>query len=79
MTIDDYEDLVGGLEEGIVPGWFAAETAGHLRPMLSPSQLVRLAADFAYDQLDSCPWHPENSGAVKRLLARFDQVGESRG
>jgi hypothetical protein len=78
MTLDDYETLVGGLERGVVPGWFAAETAGRLRPLLSPEQLVRLAADQAYDQLDSRRWHPECAAAVFGLLARCDRLGDAR-
>ena len=42
MTLDDYEDLVGGLERGTVPAWFAAESAGSLGPLLTRRQLVRL-------------------------------------
>jgi hypothetical protein len=78
MTLDDYEDLIGGLELGVVPGWFAAETAGRLRPLLTREQLVRLAADQAYDQLDSRCWHPECVDAVLGLLARCDRVGDAR-
>jgi hypothetical protein len=78
MTLDDYEDLVGGLERGVVPAWFAAETAGPLRGLLTPVQLVRLAADQAYDQLDSKDWHPECAAAVLALLARCDRVGDGR-
>ena len=76
MTIYDYEALVGGLEQGVVPNWFAAETAGRLRPLLSRKQLVQLAADQAYDQLDSRNWHPECVEAVLGLLARCDRVGD---
>lgn len=79
MTIYDYEILVGGLERGVVPGWFAAETAGLLRPLLTRKQLVRLAADVAYDWLDSRDWHPECAEAVLDLLARCDRVGDARG
>ena len=79
MTIYDYDELVGGLERGVVPGWFAAETAGRLRPLLTRGQLVRLAADQAYDQLDSKVWHPECITAVLALLARCDRVGDRRG
>jgi hypothetical protein len=78
MTIYDYEDLVAELERGAVPGWFAAETAGRLRPLLSREQLIRLAADQAYDQLDSRDWHPECGEAVLALLVRFDRVGDDR-
>jgi hypothetical protein len=78
MTIYDYENLVGGLEQGVVPGWFADETAGRLRPLLSRAQLVRLAADQAYDQLDSRDWHPECAEAVLDLLDRCDRVGDGR-
>jgi hypothetical protein len=78
MTLDDYEILVGRLERGIVPGWFAAEFAGRLRPLLTREQLVRLAADQAYDQLDSRDWHPECAAAVLGLLARCDRVGDGR-
>jgi hypothetical protein len=78
MTIYDYEDLVGGLERGVVPPWFAAETAGRLRPLLTHAQLVRLAADQAYDRLDSWNWHPECAATVLALLARCDRVGDGR-
>ena len=76
MTIYEYEDLVDGLEQGVVPGWFAAETAGRLRPLLTRKQLVRLAADQAYDQLDGRNWHPECAEAVFALLVRCDRVGD---
>jgi hypothetical protein len=79
MTIYDYEDLVGGLERGAVPAWFAAETAGPLVALLTRAQLVRLAADQAYDQLDSRDWHPECADAVLALLTRCDRVGDGRG
>lgn len=78
MTLDDYELLVSGLEQGVVPDWFAAATAGRLRPLLSLEQLVRLAADQAYDQMDSRDWHPECASAVLDLLARCDRVGDAR-
>jgi hypothetical protein len=78
MTLDDYERLVVGLELGVVPAWFAAETAGRLRPLLSREQLVRLAADQVFDQLDSRDWHPECVDAVLGLLARCDRVGDAR-
>jgi hypothetical protein len=77
MTLDDYEALVRGLEHGVVPGWYAAETAGRLRPLLTREQLVRLAADQVYDQLDSRGWHPECAAAVLSLLARCDRVGDA--
>jgi hypothetical protein len=79
MTLDDYEILVGGLERGVVPTWFAAETAGPLRALLNRGQLVRLAADHAYDQLDSRERRPEYAATVLGLLARFDRVGDGRG
>ena len=66
MTIYDYEDLVGGLERGVVP------------PLLTHAQLVRLAADQAYDRLDSWNWHPECAATVLSLLARCDRVGDCR-
>ena len=78
LTLDEYDDLVGGLEQGVVPRWFANETAGRLRPLLSREQLVRLAADQAYDQLDSRDWHPECAEAVLGLLDRCDRVGDGR-
>lgn len=78
MTIYDYQSLVGGLERGVVPGWFAAETAGRLRPLLTRAQLVRLAADMAYDRLNSRDWHPECAEAVLDLLNRCDRVGDAR-
>jgi hypothetical protein len=77
MTIYDYEDLASGLELGVVPGWFSAETAGRLRPALTGAQLVRLAADFAYDQLSSANCHPECAEAMTRLLSRFDRLGDT--
>ncbi len=79
MTIYDYEDLVDGLERGVVPGWFAALAAGPLRPLLTRAQLVRLAADQAYDQLDARDWHPECAAAVLALLTRCDRLGDGRG
>ena len=66
------------MEQGVVPNWFAAETAGRLRPLLTLEQLVRLAADQAYDQLDARDWHPECADAVLGLLARCDRVGDAR-
>jgi hypothetical protein len=76
MTIYDYADLLGELERGVVPDWFAEAAAGRLRPMLSLPQLVRLAADCAYDRLDSAHSHPECAEAIMLLLARFDRVGD---
>jgi len=67
-----------GWSRGVVPNWFAAETAGRLRPLLTLEQLVRLAADQAYDQLDCRDRHPECADAVLGLLARYDQVGDAR-
>lgn len=78
MTLDDYELLVSGLEQGVVPDWLAAATAGPLRPLLTLEQLVRLAADQAYDQMDSRDWHPECAAAILALLARCDRVGDAR-
>jgi hypothetical protein len=78
MTLYDYEDLVMELERGVVPAWFAAETAGRLRAFLTYAQLVQLAADQAYDQMDSKDWHPECMTAVHDLQGRCDRVGDGQ-